>query len=51
MDFAGLHADVNRILSKHFTPGRSGRPLEFLVFHYYNDGDLSIGVSAVKAAL
>lgn len=50
MDFAGLHADVDRILTTHFTPGRSGRSIELLVLHY-NDGDLSVGVSAVKAAL
>ena len=41
MDFAGLHADVNRILTKHFTPGRNGRPISLVVLHY-NDGDLSI---------
>lgn len=41
MDFAGLHADVNRILSTHFTPGRAGRSIELVVLHY-NDGDLSI---------
>lgn len=50
MDFAGLHADRNRILTKHFTPGRNGRPISCVVLHY-NDGDLSVGVSAVKAAL
>lgn len=50
MDFAGLHADVNRILTKHFTPGRNGRPISLVVLHY-NDGDLSVGVSAVKVAL
>ena len=32
------------------TGERSGRSIEFLVFHY-NDGDLSVGVSAVKVAL
>lgn len=41
MDFAGLHADRNRILTKHFTPGRKGRSIDCLVLHY-NDGDLSI---------
>lgn len=41
MDFAGLHADVNRILSTHFTPGRNGKPISLVVLHY-NDGDLSI---------
>lgn len=41
MDFAGLHADRDRILTKHFTPGRSGRPISCVVLHY-NDGDLSI---------
>lgn len=41
MDFAGLHADRNRILTTHFTSGRSGRNIEFVVIHY-NMGDLSI---------
>lgn len=41
MDFAGLHADRDRILTKHFTPGRSGKPISCVVLHY-NDGDLSI---------
>lgn len=41
MDFAGLHADRNRILTKHFTPGRDGRSISSVVLHY-NDGDLSI---------
>lgn len=41
MDFAGLHADRNRILTKHFTPGRNGKPISFVVLHY-NDGDLSV---------
>lgn len=41
MDFAGLHADRNRILTKHFTPGRAGRSISSVVLHY-NDGDLSI---------
>ena len=41
MDFAGLHADRNRILTKHFTPGRNGKPISSVVLHY-NDGDLSI---------
>lgn len=41
MDFAGLHADVNRILTTHFTPGRAGRSIECVVLHY-NDGDLSV---------
>lgn len=41
MDFDGLHADLNRILTKHFTPGRSGRSIECVVLHY-NDGDLTI---------
>lgn len=50
MDFAGLHADVNRILTTHFTPGRNGKSIDSVVLHY-NDGDLSVGVSAVKVAL
>ena len=41
MDFAGLHADRNRILTKHFTPGRAGSSISCVVLHY-NDGDLSI---------
>ncbi len=41
MAFAGLHADRNRILTKHFTPGRAGRSISSVVLHY-NDGDLSI---------
>lgn len=41
MDFAGLHADRNRILTKHFTPGRAGKSISCVVLHY-NDGDLSI---------
>lgn len=41
MDFAGLHADRNRILTKHFTPGRDGKSISSVVLHY-NDGDLSI---------
>lgn len=41
MDFAGLHADRNRILTKHFTPGRSGRSIDSVVLHY-NGGDLPI---------
>ena len=41
MDFAGLHADVNRILTTHFTPGRNGKSIDSVVLHY-NDGDLSI---------
>lgn len=41
MDFAGLHADVNMWLTKHYTSGRSGRRIEFTVIHY-NMGDLSV---------
>lgn len=41
MDFENLKADVDRILSKHFTKGRSGRALQFTVVHY-NAGDLSV---------
>lgn len=41
MDFARLHADRNRILTKHFTPGRCGKSIDSVVLHY-NDGDLSI---------
>lgn len=41
MDFAGLHADRNRILTKHYTAGRSGKSIQMVVVHY-NMGDLSI---------
>ena len=41
MDFAGLHADVNMWLDRHYTPGRRGRSIQFVVVHY-NDGDLSV---------
>lgn len=41
MDFENLKADVDRILSTHFTKGRSGRTLQFTVLHY-NAGDLSV---------
>lgn len=41
MDFENLNADVNRILSKHFTSGRSGRSIKHVVIHY-NAGDLTV---------
>mgnify|MGYP000877611125 FL=1 len=36
-----LEADVNRILDHHFTAGRDGNNIEFIVLHY-NAGNLSI---------
>lgn len=36
-----LEADVNRILDRHFTAGRDGNNIEFIVLHY-NAGNLSI---------
>ena len=41
MDFGNLNADVNRILTKHFTKGRGGNDIQFVVAHY-NDGDLTV---------
>lgn len=41
MDFEGLHADVDMILSKHFTRGRGGRKIDKVVVHY-NAGNLSV---------
>lgn len=41
MDFDKLEADKNLILTKHFTKGRSGRRVEFIVPHYAA-GDLSL---------
>lgn len=40
MDYEGLHADVNKILNKHFTTGRGGNSIQYVVIHY-NDGDLT----------
>lgn len=41
MDFEKLNADVNMILTKHFTPGRGGKPISFIGIHY-NYGDLTV---------
>lgn len=41
MDWFKLNADENRIMGKHFTPGRAGRKIDKVVVHY-NYGDLSI---------
>ncbi|MDO4596558.1 MAG: peptidoglycan recognition family protein [Coriobacteriaceae bacterium] len=41
MDFENLRADVNRILTKHYTPGRGGRRIDKVVVHY-NAANLSI---------
>ena len=41
MDFENLNADVNKILTKHFTKGRGGNKIQFVVIHY-NYGDLTV---------
>lgn len=41
MNYETLDADVNCILDKHFTPGRSGKKVKMLVVHY-NAGDLTV---------
>ena len=41
MNYETLDADVNKILSKHYTPGRSGKKVTMLVTHY-NAGDLTV---------
>lgn len=41
MDFENLKADVERILTQHYTAGRSGHSIEFTVLHY-NAGDLTV---------
>lgn len=40
MDYENLNADVNDILDKHFTSGRGGNNILYVVIHY-NDGDLT----------
>lgn len=40
MDYENLNADVNDILDKHFTSGRGGNNIQYVVIHY-NDGDLT----------
>ena len=40
MDFEKLEPDVTKILTKHFTSGRSGRKVEFVGIHYMaSNGD------------
>lgn len=41
MDYGKLNADVNKILGKHYTKGRSGRKIQHVVLHY-NYGDLTV---------
>lgn len=40
MDFENLVADKTIWLTRHFTKGRSGQTVQYLVYHY-NDGDLT----------
>ena len=40
MDWLNLNADKDRWLTKHYTSGRSGRKIEFVVIHY-NGGNLT----------
>ena len=40
-DWEKLEADVVRLLNKHYTKGRSGRDIDFVVVHY-NAGNLTI---------
>lgn len=41
MDWKNLNADVNKILNKHYTQGRSGRKINKIIIHY-NAGDLTV---------
>lgn len=41
MDWKNLNADVNCILSKHFTSGRGGNKINKVIIHY-NAGDLTV---------
>ena len=41
MNWNTLDADVNKILNKHFTKGRSGKKVNKIVVHY-NAGDLTV---------
>ena len=41
MDFKGLHADIDKWLSKHYTPGRRGRKIQYIGIHH-NAGNLSV---------
>ena len=40
-DWKNLEADVNKLLTKHYTKGRGGYKVEFVVVHY-NAGNLTI---------
>ena len=41
MDWINLKADVNKILTKHFTAGRGGKKIDKIVVHY-NAGNLTV---------
>lgn len=41
MDWNNLKADVNKILTKHFTSGRNGKKIDKVVVHY-NAGNLTV---------
>lgn len=41
MDWINLKADVNKILTKHFTVGRGGKKIDKIVVHY-NAGNLTV---------
>ena len=41
MDWEKLQPDVYRLLDKHFTPGRSGYKISYIVLHY-NAGNLTV---------
>lgn len=41
MDWNGLHADEDRWLNKHYTPGREGRKIDKILIHH-NAGVLSV---------
>lgn len=40
MDWKNLNADVNKIMNKHYTKGRSGWKIDKIIIHY-NAGDLT----------
>ena len=41
MNFEKCEADVNLILGKHYTPGRNGQKVQYVVVHY-NAGNLTV---------
>lgn len=41
MDYENLNADVNKILTTHFSSGRGGKSIKHIVVHY-NAGDLTV---------